>query len=507
METSNIETGKVKKITKENLRKYWLRQSLKQKMKFYVAAIIILLVVAIGISFSLIYSYLNDFNTILQNNNYNQRLNSAFEKQVETYHNYTSLKNDTNKLAYQEACIEVNEALDKLPVDLTTMSKERYLVTSAIKNTYETYQRQTSHVLLIERGTEVFIRELYDSLDIQGYLQEYIHKLIKVTLRENDDIYSQKLEFFYKMPSLLVLLALAAVIFIIVVGRSIVQLVLNPVMKLAEAAERITEEEYDVPDVVVENEDEIGQLVQAFNLMKDSTLKSINALKEKNEIENKLHKAEVKRINMEKMVDEMKMRLLQNQIRPHFLFNTLNIISGMARLEEADTTREMTMSLSKLLRYNLKTDSDVVYLSSELSVIKDYIYIQEKRFGDRIKFQLKVDEEIDVSATMIPTFTLQPLVENAIIHGVGPKEDGGTVIVEISKQSEALHIMVADSGMGMSREKLRLISGELNNGGGENIGIGVVNVLERCKSLFPESSFEVLSEEDVGTEVIIKLKK
>ena len=217
-------------------------------------------------------------------------------------------------------------------------------------------------------------------------------------------------------------------------------------MKLAEAAERITEEEYDVPDVVVENKDEIGQLVQAFNLMKDSTLKSINALKEKNEIENKLHKAEVKRINMEKMVDEMKMRLLQNQIRPHFLFNTLNIISGMARLEEADTTREMTMSLSKLLRYNLKTDSDVVYLSSELSVIKDYIYIQEKRFGDRIKFQLKVDEEIDVSATMIPTFTLQPLVENAIIHGVGPKEDGGTVIVEISKQSEALHIMVADSG-------------------------------------------------------------
>ena len=78
MKTSNIETGKIKKITKENLKKYWLRQSLKQKMKFYVAAIIILLVVAIGISFSLIYSYLNDFNTILQNNNYNQRLNAAF---------------------------------------------------------------------------------------------------------------------------------------------------------------------------------------------------------------------------------------------------------------------------------------------------------------------------------------------------------------------------------------------------------------------------------------------
>lgn len=507
METSKIKNEKMKKIMKENLRKYWLRQSLNQKMKFYVVAIISLLVVAIGISFGLLYSYLSDFNTILKNNNYNQRVNAAFEKQVETYHNYTSLKNDTNKFAYQEASIEFSEALGKLPVDLTTMSKERYLITCAIKNTYEAYQRQTSHVLLIERGTDVFIRELYDSLDMQGYLQEYIHKLIKVTLRENDEIYSQKLEFFYKMPYVLILLALAAVIFIIVVGRSIVQLVLNPVMKLAEAAERITEEEYDVPDVVVENKDEIGQLVQAFNLMKHSTLKSINALKEKNDIENKLHKEEVRRINMEKMVDAMKMRILQNQIKPHFLFNTLNIISGMARLEEADTTREMTMSLSKLLRYNLKMDSDVVYLSSELSVIKDYIYIQEKRFGARIKFQLKVEEEIDVNSTLIPTFTLQPLVENAIIHGVGPKEEGGTVKIEVFKQNRELYIVVADSGMGMSKEKLKLISKELNNGGGENIGIGVVNVFERCKSLFPESIFEVLSEENVGTTVSIRLKK
>ncbi|MEG2017652.1 MAG: histidine kinase, partial [Clostridium sp.] len=468
METSNIKNEKIKKIRKENLRRYWLRKSLNQKMKFYVAAIISLLVVAIGISFGLLYSYLSDFNTILKNNNYNQRLNAAFEKQVETYHNYTSLKNDTNKFAYQEASIEVKEALDRLPEDLTTMSKERYLITCSIKNTYEAYQRQMAHVLLIERGTEVFIRELYDSLDMQGYLQEYIHKLTKVTLRENDDIYSQKLEFFNKMPSVLILLALVAVIFIIVVGRSIVQLVLNPVMKLAEAAERITAEEYDVPDVVVENEDEIGQLVQAFNSMKHSTAKAINTLKEKNEIESKFHKEEVKRINMEKMVDAMKMRLLQNQIRPHFLFNTLNIISGMARLEGADTTREMTMSLSKLLRYNLKTDSDVVYLSSELGVIKDYIYIQEKRFGARIKFQLNVDEKVDEHLTKIPTFTLQPLVENAIIHGVGPKEEGGTVKIEIIKKNEELHIIVADSGMGMSKEKLKVINEELNNGGGEN---------------------------------------
>lgn len=503
----NVKCEENKKITIYKIRKYWLKLSLKRKMTFYVAAILSLLIVAIGISFGLLYSYLSDFNTILKNNNHNQSLSTAFEKQVETYHHYTSLKNDTNKIAYQEADIEVKKALDNLPTNLSSMNKERYLITNAIKNTYEAYQKQCSHVLLIERGTEVFIRELYESLNIQAYLQEYIQKLIKITLRENDEIYSQKLPLFNKIPYVLIILGIFSVVFIIVVGYSIVQLVLNPVMKLADTASRITHEEYDTPDVKVENEDEIGQLVQAFNLMKRSTSNAITMLKEKNEIENKLHKEEVKRINMEKMIDEMKMRLLQNQIRPHFLFNTLNIISGMARIEEADTTREMTMSLSKLLRYNLKTDSELVYLSTELSIIKEYFYIQEKRFGSRVNFVLQVDQKINVQSTMIPTFTLQPLVENAIIHGIGHKEEGGIIKIEILQRNEELYIAVMDSGIGIPKEKLKLINEELENGGGKNIGIGVVNVFERCRSIFPKSTFEVLSEENIGTKIIIRLKK
>lgn len=494
-------------LTRERLRRCWLKLSLKRKMTYYVASIICLLVVAIGISFGLLYSFLNDFNIILKNNNYNQRLNVAFGTQVETYHNYTSFKNDTNKLAYKEATVETKKALDNLPKDINGMSKERYLITQAIKNSYATYQKQCSHVLLIERGTDAFIGELYESLNVQEYIQEYIHKLIKVTAEENDKIYNEKLEFFNRIPYILILLATFSIVFIVVVGYSIVQLVLNPVMKLADMAGRITNEEYDTPDVEVENQDEIGQLVQAFNLMKYSTANAITALKEKSDLENKFHKEEIKRVNMEKLVDAMKMRLLQNQIKPHFLFNTLNVISGMARIEGADTTREMTMSLSKLLRYNLKTDSEMVYLASELNVIKDYFYIQEKRFGSRINLELHVDEGVDVHATMIPTFTLQPLVENAIIHGVGPKEEGGTVRIEISQSNEEIHIVVMDSGMGIAKENLKIINEELINGGGENIGIGVTNVFERCKSLFPESTFDILSEENRGTKIILRLKR
>lgn len=464
-----------------------------------------LLVIALFISFGLLYSYLSDFNLILKNNNCNQRLTSAFEKEIEAYHNYTSLKNDTNKIAYYNACEEMAKALNNLPNKVEDISKERYLITTAIKNSYDSYERQKNHVLLIERGSEAFIKELYESLDMQEYISGYIQNLSKITLQENDEFYNHKLYLFNKVPYILVLLGLFSLNFIVIVGYSIVVLVLRPVMKLADMAGRITKKEYDTPDVEVENEDEIGQLVQAFNIMKDSTLKAINTLKEKHEVENQLHREEVKRMSMEKLVDTMKMRMLQNQIKPHFLFNTLNVISGMARIEGAETSREMTMSLSKLLRYNLKMDKPLIALKNEISIIKDYFYIQEKRFGPRIKLHLQV--EADEENIMVPTFTLQPLVENAIIHGLSPKEEGGKVYIKILDLKEELYMEVSDSGVGIKEEKLQDIRREISTEEGNHLGIGVLNVFQRCKTLFPGSTFEIYSKENEGTKLVIKLKQ
>lgn len=464
-----------------------------------------LLVIALFISFGLLYSYLSDFNLILKNNNCNQKLTSAFEKEIEAYHNYTSLKNDTNKIAYYNACEEMAKALNNLPNKVEDISKERYLITTAIKNSYDSYERQKNHVLLIERGSEAFIKELYESLDMQEYISGYIQNLSKITLQENDEFYNHKLYLFNKVPYILVLLGLFSLNFIVIVGYSIAVLVLRPVMKLADMAGRITKKEYDTPDVEVENEDEIGQLVQAFNIMKDSTLKAINTLKEKHEVENQLHREEVKRMSMEKLVDTMKMRMLQNQIKPHFLFNTLNVISGMARIEGAETSREMTMSLSKLLRYNLKMDKPLIALKNEISIIKDYFYIQEKRFGPRIKLHLQV--EADEENIMVPTFTLQPLVENAIIHGLSPKEEGGKVYIKILDLKEELYMEVSDSGVGIKEEKLQDIRREVSTEEGNHLGIGVLNVFQRCKTLFPGSTFEIYSKENEGTKLVIKLKQ
>ena len=133
-----------------------------------------------------------------------------------------------------------------------------------------------------------------------------------------------------------------------------------------------------------------GELVQAFNKMKHATEGYINTLKEKNEMAERLHKEEVERIEMEKRLDAARLELLKSQINPHFLFNTLNMISCMAKLEEAQTTERMISSLGNLFRYNLKTSEQIVPLERELKVVQDYMYIQQMRFGSRISHDLRV---------------------------------------------------------------------------------------------------------------------
>ena len=137
------------------------------------------------------------------------------------------------------------------------------------------------------------------------------------------------------------------------------------------------------------------------------------------------HAEELEKIKIAARLDAMELDLLKSQINPHFLFNTLNVIGGMADLEGAQTTEAMIQSLSFLFRYNLKTPEKKVSLARELKIVRDYMFLQEMRFGGRITYE--IDCQTDAEVVLIPTFTFQPLVENAIIHGLAPKEEGGRI--------------------------------------------------------------------------------
>lgn len=130
--------------------------------------------------------------------------------------------------------------------------------------------------------------------------------------------------------------------------------IMAPIFKLVHASQKIAANDFFIRDVEVDNKDELGELVRAFNKMKYATGEYIQALEEKRKTLDLLHEEELEKLETEKRLEMTKLELLKSQINPHFLFNTLNVIGGMASLEEAETTEKMIRALSALFRYNLK---------------------------------------------------------------------------------------------------------------------------------------------------------
>lgn len=213
----------------------------------------------------------------------------------------------------------------------------------------------------------------------------------------------------------------------------------------------------------------------------------------------RLHKEEMDRIEMEKRLDAARLELLKSQINPHFLFNTLNMIACMAKLEEADTTERMISSMSNLFRYNLKTSEQIVPLGQELKVVQDYMYIQQMRFGTRIVYESRLD--VDEEETMIPAFTLQPIVENAIIHGLSKKEQGGRICLKVWRKDENVIISVADTGVGINEQRLEELRSALTERGTARIGIGLGNIYHRIQAMYHGGDFRIYSKEGKGTVV------
>ena len=149
------------------------------------------------------------------------------------------------------------------------------------------------------------------------------------------------------------------------------------------------------------------------------------------------------------------MEVLVKQMNPHFLFNTLNVIAGMANLENAEITEKMIRSLSTLFRYTVHNEMHVVPLKREMDMLEQYTYLQHMRFGARIRFV--TDCNVDENRYEIPPFTLQPLVENAVIHGISPKIEGGKIRIKVWENKSFLFITVADNGVGIPEERLNII--------------------------------------------------
>jgi sensor histidine kinase YesM len=174
---------------------------------------------------------------------------------------------------------------------------------------------------------------------------------------------------------------------------------------------------------------------------------------------------------------EMQIALLKSQINPHFLFNTLNSISTLMHSSKEKARRVITQ-LSDIFRYALDSHSDeMVKLIHEINFIENYVKIQQVRFGERLQFETDIDP--DCLGIEIPPMILQPLVENAVKYGIGPKEDGGTIYLTVRRSGKIIFFEVRDNGLGSKAKQIM---------DGSSSGVGMANTDQRLKSYYGRQS-------------------
>lgn len=229
---------------------------------------------------------------------------------------------------------------------------------------------------------------------------------------------------------------------------------------------------------------EFQVLERAVKQMAQGVWQNILHMEEKADLEKELLEKENTNLEMSRLLVQSELQVLQQQINPHFLFNTLSLISKMAYLEGAEKTNHLMEITADLLRYSLDKASGSSSLYEEIECVKNYIEIQEQRFGERIFFDINIEENLPDIA--VPGMIIQPLIENAVQHGVRDLTEQAYIQVSFTRRKENILIQVEDNGCGMEDETIiSLLNGK------ENISkeksrksIGIWNVCKRLEMFY-----------------------
>lgn len=287
----------------------------------------------------------------------------------------------------------------------------------------------------------------------------------------------------FKNISLIIMLALIITLLLLALAfsRKLSQPIKNIInqMKLVEAGDLTSL-------VTVKTHDEIHQLAQAFNRM----------VRRLNEHINKAYIAQIKQ-------KETELNAIRTQIRPHYLYNTLEIIRMSALEEDAVDTQSMICALSEQLKYVIGYTKVKVPLKRELELVQNYFNIVHIRYEKRLRLELDIPETLYQCNVL--KIMIQPIVENAVIHGLKPKEGKGTVKISAIKTEGILKIQIIDDGIGISREQLKEVQSRLHNckdlpDDSPDEHIGLINVQSRIQLIYGKQyGIEISSKKNMGT--------
>ncbi|WP_335872313.1 sensor histidine kinase [Bacillus sp. 2205SS5-2] len=399
----------------------------------------------------------------------------------------------------------LNESMDEIKNAKIEVSKLQNVENNFILTNYvhliESFIETTDRLMLFhsENETEASQKEFAEVTRISNYISEMTLTLLDKELKTYDPFYRGLIEQSREVLEFGLWLTLLIMLLLLVTSYWFSLSITRPVLKLTKAANHLSKGRFDL-QIKVETNDEIAFLAKTFDRMRLNINDLIFEMKQKALLERELQQSKI-------LLQESQFLSLQSQINPHFLFNTLNTLSKKAYLEGSKETSELLVSVAGILRYNLKQLDRSVTLHEEVVVLKQYMDIQKARFTDRLQIHFEIDESCQ--NVQIPCLTLQPIIENAVIHAVEPQVDGGVIWFRVIDGGQETIIEIEDDGVGMTTDKInRILQEKSVQTEGHSTGIGFPNVVKRLRLFCGyDDVIQIISKEGSGTKVVIKLKK
>ena len=455
-------------------------QSKLWKMILIVALplmIVIIVIASIGIGYAL------QYNAILNNVTMASDFNRDFKKDVDLKMYYYVIDSQYS----EDLPIKEVQSAEKIARNLinTTTEKDSLHAISSVLNlckSMEDKMQQIANTKEYDSRMDQLNNNIYITT---GLIQEYMYTYLYYEAVHLDALQSTMITSMIVLMGAIAILALALLSFLLSYSRKLSNRIVDPIDKICERLVAIGKGGLLVCEPIQADVEEVQLLSDGIESMVGHLKRQID-----------------KNTEQEKQRRRTELALLQAQINPHFLYNTLDTIIWLIESGEISESVTMVSSLSNYFRFSLSRGQNVITLTEEEQHIRSYLEIQQMRYRDLMDYEIDIPEHL--KNFILPKLTLQPLVENALYHGIKQRRRKGFIRVTGKTQNDLLTLEVADDGSGMTEERLEEVRAYLADGRREGFGLRTVH--QRIRILFGgEYGLTVESAPDAGTRVIVTI--
>ena len=470
--------------------------------------------------FVLVFLTISAFESFYVSDNYSRATSELVN--VNKLESSVNSLNETVNMAYLYLSSEGIEAYDgakdivenDLGVIRLQLEEEYIRELADTENTVETYLEQSS--LLIgnlqkyldsdRKDTAAYVALESNYANVQAtynYVNQMFQEAYTAKLADFSELEAELKILHRRMYVFQAVLILAMVIFCTVYLYKVIREVSASIRKMKKGVESIRGNVFLAEPIKVESNDEFEEFAEAFNGMIKLIQAQMNKIKENADVKERLAELEIENLRIYSELQKSHLNFLQSRINPHFLFNTLNMISSLARIENADKCADLMEITASFLRYNLDNISKTVTLEKEIENLKDYVAIQEYRYDGRYQYSFDISQEC--LGFQMPCMVLQPLVENSIQHGIAMMLEGGHVWIRAYGQEGDICLEVSDNGVGMTEARIQEIYEDFEKNNPSTTHIGLRNIYRRLKLFYSGRVKFQIENLHPGLEIMIRI--